>query len=103
MSGVGVSGVGKIFQVDSCTSRKYGETGLGLAICKQLSQIMGGTMWVDSEAGVGYDILNQVLVGKPIPVKPASLSSQIDPQMAQRLPGELTALIVIVIRHTPFL
>jgi signal transduction histidine kinase/DNA-binding response OmpR family regulator len=35
-------------QVDASTSRKYGGTGLGLAISKRLSELMGGTMWVDS-------------------------------------------------------
>jgi signal transduction histidine kinase len=40
-------------QVDSSTTRKYGGTGLGLAICKQLSEIMGGTMWVESQVGQG--------------------------------------------------
>ncbi len=36
-------------QVDASTSRKYGGTGLGLAISKRLSEMMGGTMWVESE------------------------------------------------------
>lgn len=40
-------------QVDSSTTRKYGGTGLGLVICKQLAEMMGGTMWVESEEGVG--------------------------------------------------
>lgn len=39
-------------QVDASTSRKYGGTGLGLAISKQLSEMMGGAMWVES-AGEG--------------------------------------------------
>ena len=40
-------------QVDSSTTRKYGGTGLGLIISKKLSEMMGGTMWVNSEVGKG--------------------------------------------------
>jgi|GEM_PF-2538562 len=40
-------------QVDASTTRKYGGTGLGLAISQQLVKLMGGRMWVESEAGVG--------------------------------------------------
>jgi PAS domain S-box-containing protein len=40
-------------QVDASTARKYGGTGLGLAISKRLSELMGGTMWAESEPGEG--------------------------------------------------
>ncbi len=40
-------------QVDSGDSRKYGGTGLGLSICKQLTQLMEGTIQVASELGKG--------------------------------------------------
>jgi CheY-like chemotaxis protein len=52
-------------QVDSSTTRQYGGTGLGLAISRKLAELMGGTMWVQSEAGRGAAFQFTIDAGLP--------------------------------------
>ena len=58
-SGIGISPekmpiIFELFtQADGSSTRKYGGTGLGLALCKRLTAMMGGRIWAESEVGQG--------------------------------------------------
>ena len=67
-SGIGISSeqIGRLFlpfeQADGGTARKFGGTGLGLPVSKNIVELMGGKIWVESEQEKGSDFAFEVTV-----------------------------------------
>jgi signal transduction histidine kinase/DNA-binding response OmpR family regulator len=53
-------------QVDCSSTRKYGGSGLGLSICKQLSKLMNGDVWAASKTGDGSQFHFTVWLDEPV-------------------------------------
>lgn len=62
--GISESNMSKLFvrfsQVDSSDTRKYGGSGLGLVISKQITELMNGTITVQSKEGIGSTFIVEI-------------------------------------------
>jgi signal transduction histidine kinase/ActR/RegA family two-component response regulator len=96
-TGIGLSEAGRarlfqrFSQADSSIASRYGGTGLGLAISKQLAELMGGTMGVES-AGPGqgsrfhFTIQAEAVALELLPQRGPAGLTELDPSLAARHP-----------------
>jgi len=83
-------------QVDGSSTRQYGGAGLGLALCKRLVELMGGSIHVESTEENGS--LFRLLI-------PFAVSKQVNPETEQMIqsaqPSSLRSLRILVAEDNP--
>ena len=96
-SGVGISAealsrlFGKFEQADASTTRRYGGAGLGLSICRELAELMGGSISAESEPGRGSTFrvsLPLVWQGEAAPKAPAPAQAPVSSRPLRVLAAE---------------
>jgi len=111
-SGIGISDEQRALlfqpfsQAESGTARTFGGTGLGLAICRQLAELMGGTIELASKPGIGsaFSLVLPLAKGDAARVEPERSSAPEEDFPTRPLPGIETArrehsLVLVVDDH----
>ena len=95
--GMNASQVSSLFQsfhqADTSTTRKYGGTGLGLVISKQLAELMGGAVGVESEPGHGSTFWFTARLQKGTHLLQATDTTAIQPDVLASIQGASILLV----------
>jgi signal transduction histidine kinase len=91
---------GAFEQVGDDTSRHFGGTGLGLSISKQLTELQGGRIWAESEAGQGSTFLVE------LPIVAAEIGSigqdLVSEEHLKTMAASLKGIRILVAEDNPF-
>ncbi len=94
-TGIGIDrkGISQLFeafvQLDSSSTRKYGGTGLGLAVSRKFCRLMGGDITVESEAGQGSTFTISLPTGPQVHETPIPVEQRVEGLVQASLNGEL--------------
>lgn len=105
-NGIGISDAALAYifnpftQADDSTTRRFGGSGLGLSICKQLVELMHGQIWATSKEGVGstfhfrvrVEVLEPSPLAKPAPARTGPLTPR--PQLSDSQAPVMEVLLV---------
>ncbi|HEX3880693.1 MAG TPA: MHYT domain-containing protein [Bryobacteraceae bacterium] len=90
-------------QADSSTTRKYGGTGLGLAVCKELVALMGGSVSVESVEGSGstFSFSVKLEAASVVPAPKIEPVMRAEPESAHATKARNRAVRILVAEDNP--
>ena len=99
--GVGIADVERLFNPFTQVGERRQGTGLGLVICKELVEAMGGTIAVTSELGRGTTVRVELPLPEAAPPEPAVKTAQLRRPLPSREDAEREGSVLLLVEDHP--